>query len=103
MAQSDRISETTRGRQAGVSAGNVTEETIEGHQVTGVMKSADDSGDASGQQPLHTYIPEVGDTEILDLLEGSNVAITAKESGRNITVPAVSRTRPQGTHMTELH
>ena len=67
-----------------VSAGNVSEVTIEGHQVTGVMKSADDSDDASGRQPFRTYIPEVGDTKIVDLLESNNVTITAKESGPSL-------------------
>jgi len=67
-----------------VSSGKVSEVTIEGHQVTGVMKSAGDSGDASGQQPFRTYIPEVGDPKILDLLENNNVTITAKASGPSI-------------------
>ena len=67
-----------------VSAGNVPEVTIKGHQVNGVMKSSGDSGDTSGRQPFRTYIPEVGDTKIVDLLESNNVTITAKESGPSL-------------------
>lgn len=67
-----------------VTAGKVSEVTIEGHQVTGTMKSAGDSGDASGQQLFRAYIPEVGDTRIVELLENNGVTITAKESGPDI-------------------
>ncbi|WP_225314278.1 ATP-dependent zinc metalloprotease FtsH [Marinobacter halotolerans] len=67
-----------------VTSGQVAEVTIEGHQVTGTMKSAGDSANASGRQVFRTYIPEVGDTRILDLLEKNGVAITAKESGPDI-------------------
>ncbi|HKK55203.1 ATP-dependent zinc metalloprotease FtsH [Marinobacter sp.] len=67
-----------------VTSGKVSEVTIEGHQVTGVIKSAGESGDASGQQPFRTYIPEVGDPKVLELLENNDVTITAKESSEGI-------------------
>ncbi len=67
-----------------VTAGKVSEVTIKGHKVTGGMKSAGDSGNASGQQAFRTYIPEVGDTQIVDLLENNGVTITAKEPGPDI-------------------
>lgn len=67
-----------------VSAGKVSEVTIEGHQVTGTMKSAGESGDASGQQPFRTYIPEIGDPKVLELLENNDVTITAKESSQGL-------------------
>jgi cell division protease FtsH len=67
-----------------VTAGKVSEVTIEGHQVTGTMKAAGGSGDASGQQLFRAYIPEVGETQIVDLLENNGVTITAKESGPDI-------------------
>lgn len=67
-----------------VTAGQVAEVTIEGHQVTGTMAAAGDSDDLSGQQMFRTYIPEVGDTQIVNLLEQNGVTITAKESGPDI-------------------
>ncbi|PXX93713.1 cell division protein FtsH [Marinobacter vulgaris] len=67
-----------------VTAGKVSEVTIEGHQVTGTMEDAGGSEDPSGQQMFRTYIPEVGDTQVVDLLEQNGVIITAKESGPDI-------------------
>lgn len=67
-----------------VTAGQVAEVTIEGHQVTGTMAAAGDSDDLSGQQMFRTHIPEVGDTPIVDLLEQNGVTITARESGPDI-------------------
>lgn len=67
-----------------VTSGQVSEVTIEGYQVTGTMKSAGDSGTADGQQVFRTYIPEVGETGIVDLLENNGVTITARESGPDI-------------------
>ncbi|MDF0749727.1 ATP-dependent zinc metalloprotease FtsH [Marinobacter sp. 71-i] len=67
-----------------VTAGDVAEVTIEGHKVTGMMKSAGDSESPTGQQVFRTHIPEVGDTGIVNLLEQNGVPITAKESGPDI-------------------
>ena len=78
-----------------VAAGQVTEVVIEGHQVKGVMKSADGTGDGQqgeasgdGEQaettPFRTHIPEVGETQILDLLEENGVTIVAKETGPSL-------------------
>ncbi len=67
-----------------ITAGDVAEVTIEGHQVTGMMKSAGDSEGPMGQQMFRTHIPEVGDAGIVDLLEQNGVTITARESGPDI-------------------
>ncbi|MDL0431460.1 ATP-dependent zinc metalloprotease FtsH [Marinobacter sp. TBZ242] len=67
-----------------VTAGQVAEVTIEGHQVTGTMSAAGDSDDPTGRQMFRTHIPEVGDTRIVELLEQNGVTITAKESGPDV-------------------
>jgi len=67
-----------------VTAGQVKEVTIEGYQVTGTLKSAGGAGDTPGEQMFRTYVPEVGETNILDLLENNGVTIVAKESGPDL-------------------
>ena len=65
-----------------VSAGQVSEVTIEGHQVTGTLKSGDAEGVAeTTANHFRSHIPEVGDNQILNLLEQNNVSIDARESG----------------------
>lgn len=67
-----------------VQAGQVAEVTIEGHQVRGTLKAAGGSEDASGDQPFQSYIPEVGEPRVIELLEQNSVPVTAKESGPNL-------------------
>jgi cell division protease FtsH len=67
-----------------VTAGQVKEVTIEGHQVTGTLKSASGAGDTPGEQVFRTHVPEVGETGILELLENNGVTIVAKESGPDL-------------------
>ncbi|KXS53345.1 MAG: ATP-dependent zinc metalloprotease FtsH, partial [Marinobacter sp. T13-3] len=67
-----------------VTSGQVSEVTIEGHQVRGMLKATEGSSDASGEQPFQSYVPEVGETRIVELLEQNNVPITAKESGPDL-------------------
>ncbi|NMT62081.1 ATP-dependent metallopeptidase FtsH/Yme1/Tma family protein [Marinobacter orientalis] len=67
-----------------VTSGKVSEVTIEGHQVTGMLEDAGGSDDPSGRQMFRTYIPEVGETRIVDLLEENGVTIRAEESGPDI-------------------
>ena len=67
-----------------VTSGQVSEVTIEGHQVRGMLKATEGSSDASGEQSFQSYVPEVGETRIVELLEQNNVPITAKESGPDL-------------------
>jgi len=67
-----------------VTSGQVSEVTIEGHQVRGMLKATEGSSDASGEQPFQSYVPEVGETRIVELLEQNSVPITAKESGPDL-------------------
>lgn len=67
-----------------VTSGQVSEVTIEGHQVRGTLKSAEGSGDAAGKTVFQTQVPEVGETRIVELLEQNGVPITAKESGPDL-------------------
>lgn len=67
-----------------VTSGQVSEVTIEGHQVRGTLKAAEGSGDASGEQAFRSHVPEVGETGILELLEQNGVAVTAEESGQDL-------------------
>lgn len=70
-----------------VTSGQVSEVTIEGHQVRGTLLSTAgtaEGGDASGGTPFLSQIPEVGETRILDLLEQHGVPITARESGPDL-------------------
>lgn len=64
-----------------VTAGQVSEVTIEGHQVTGVLREGDAEGVAGATNRFRSHIPEVGETRVLDLLEQNNVTIDARESG----------------------
>lgn len=71
-----------------VQAGQVSEVTIEGHKVRGMLEVAESQGNVSGSeasgQPFKTHIPEVGDTRVLDLLEEKGVPVTARESGPDL-------------------
>jgi cell division protease FtsH len=67
-----------------VTSGQVSEVTIEGHQVRGMLKATEGSSDASGEQSFQSYVPEVGETRIVELLEQNGVPITAKESGPDL-------------------
>ena len=67
-----------------VTSGQVSEVTIEGHQVRGTLKAAEGSGDGSGETPFRSQVPEVGETRILELLEQNGVPVTAKESGPDL-------------------
>ena len=65
-----------------VTAGQVSEVTIEGHQVTGTLKAGDAEGVAGQTGNLfRSHIPEVGDSDIINLLEQNDVTIDAEESG----------------------
>lgn len=67
-----------------VTAGQVSEVTIEGHQVRGTLKAAEGSGDGSGGTLFQSHVPEVGETRIVELLEENGVPITARESGPDL-------------------
>lgn len=73
-----------------VSAGQVTEVVIEGHQVKGMMtpsaeeRSGDDAAQENETRAFQTHVPEVGETRILDLLEQNDVSIVAKETGPSL-------------------
>lgn len=67
-----------------IKGGQVSEVTIEGHQIRGTLKATGGGDNASGKQGFESYIPEVGDTRILELLESNGVPVTAKESGPDL-------------------
>ncbi|WP_242634299.1 ATP-dependent zinc metalloprotease FtsH [Marinobacter salicampi] len=67
-----------------VTAGEVAEVTIEGHQVRGRFATGDgEEVDPQTATHFRSHIPEVGDSEILELLEQNNVTIDAEESGQD--------------------
>lgn len=66
-----------------ITAGQVAEVVIEGHQVTGILKAAE-GGSPSGRQGFRVFIPEIGETDILELLENNGVTITARASGPDL-------------------
>lgn len=64
-----------------VSAGQVDSVIIEGHQVTGTLETAGDTDGTATSQRFRSHIPEVGDSQILSLLENNGVSIDVRESG----------------------
>ncbi|SFR74556.1 cell division protease FtsH [Marinobacter daqiaonensis] len=67
-----------------VEAGEVASVTIEGHTITGTFasKEAGDAGELA-EQPrdrFQTQVPEVGDPQVVELLEQNNVTIEAEPS-----------------------
>jgi cell division protease FtsH len=68
-----------------VTAGQVEKVNIKGHEVTGTLTSPDDDGVGTpATNRSRTYIPEVGDHQVVNLLEENNVTITAEESGEDM-------------------
>lgn len=84
FTQSDSEQLTFTDFKKRVTSGQVSEVTIKGHQVRGTLKASRGGGDVSGQQTFQSYIPEVGDTGILNLLDQNGVPVTAKESGPDL-------------------
>ncbi|MBS3805353.1 MAG: ATP-dependent zinc metalloprotease FtsH [Oleiphilaceae bacterium] len=68
-----------------VRADQVEQVNIKGHEVTGTLVSPDDDEvGAPATDRFRTFIPEVGDPQVVNLLEENNVTITAEESGENM-------------------
>ena len=67
--------------QERVRAGEITEVTLEGHQVTGTLDVEAEEDALVTPQVFRSHIPEVGEPEVLALLEEHNVTINAQASG----------------------
>ncbi|WP_347331234.1 ATP-dependent zinc metalloprotease FtsH [Marinimicrobium locisalis] len=63
-----------------VTNGEVQEVTVQGHQVTGELKTGEQG---SGTTPFRSHIPEFADSNLLTLLEDNQVTINAEQSGQD--------------------
>ncbi|MDQ2076464.1 ATP-dependent zinc metalloprotease FtsH [Marinimicrobium sp. ABcell2] len=66
-----------------VTAGQVQEVTLEGHQVRGELVTFNADGQAQ-TQAFYSHIPEFADSTLLNLLEEHNVHISAEETGGDL-------------------